>query len=123
MVNPNWRWSFHGLNILSCFLTLHFLGTNNACPLFLTETKYSSLARTDLGSQKDAFSNGMPNGRTEMGNHQAPVNNGVPKTFGLPTAKTSQMVTTTVVASNNDFPKIPVLPGEKDIKTKTENKM
>ncbi|KAJ0090226.1 hypothetical protein Patl1_13271 [Pistacia atlantica] len=79
--------------------------------------------KTDLGSQKDALSNGMPNGRTEMGNHQAPVNNGVPKTFGLPTAKTSQMVTTTVASSNNDFPKIPVLPGDKDTKTKTENKM
>lgn len=65
----------------------------------------------------------MPNGRTEMGNHQAPVNNGVPQTFSQTTAKTSQIVTTAVAASNNNFPKIPVLLGGKETKTKMENKM
>ncbi|XP_044471441.1 protein tesmin/TSO1-like CXC 5 [Mangifera indica] len=88
----------------------------------IKETKYS-LARTDLGNQKDAPSNGIPNGRTETGNHQASVNNGVPKSFGPPTAKTSQMVTTKVATSNHDLPRIAVLPGDNDTKTKTENKM
>lgn len=90
----------------------------------ITETKFSSLSRSDLGSQKDVLSNG----RTEVGNHQAPVNNGIPKAFGSstlapPASKMSQMVTTAIAISNNDPLRISALPGERDIKSKTENKM
>ncbi|KAH7572288.1 hypothetical protein JRO89_XS04G0232900 [Xanthoceras sorbifolium] len=95
--------------------------------LFL-ETKYSSIARTELGNQKDPLINGIANGRTETGNPQAPVYNGVSKAFGAhtlapPTAKTSEMVTAVVATYNRDLIKNPVFTGDRDTESKTENKM
>ncbi|KAH9800762.1 protein tesmin/TSO1-like CXC 5 [Citrus sinensis] len=94
----------------------------------IKETKYSSLARTEVGSQKDALSNGTASSRTGTGNQPATVSNGVSKAYGpsalaAPAAKMSQMVTATVPISNNDLRHNPALPGEGDVKLKTENKM
>ncbi|KAL5838344.1 hypothetical protein ACOSQ3_015513 [Xanthoceras sorbifolium] len=94
----------------------------------IKETKYSSIARTELGNQKDPLINGIANGRTETGNPQAPVYNGVSKAFGAhtlapPTAKTSEMVTAVVATYNRDLIKNPVFTGDRDTESKTENKM
>ncbi|KAK3210695.1 hypothetical protein Dsin_015401 [Dipteronia sinensis] len=94
----------------------------------IKETKYSSIARTELGNQKDSLTNGMANGRTETRNPQTPVSNGVSKAFGAhtlapPTVKTSQTVTAAVAAYNSDLPKNPLFTGDRDTKSKTENKM
>lgn len=94
----------------------------------IKETKYSSLARTELGSQKDALSNGTASSRTGTGNQPATVSNGVSKAYvpsalAAPAAKMSQMVTAAIPTSNNDLRHNPALPGESDVKLKTENKM
>jgi hypothetical protein len=76
-----------------------------------------------LGGQKDLLSNvgANANARTEAGNLQGPVSNGVAKTVVLPTAKTSQIVTP--APSNDLLPKVPFLPKNGDTKPKNEKEM
>ncbi|KAH9762367.1 protein tesmin/TSO1-like CXC 5 [Citrus sinensis] len=129
--SPN-RLTGHGCNTSSQLPygqgMTELLGSNNAFLFPITEMKYSSLARTEVGSQKDALSNGTASSRTGTGNQPATVSNGVSKAYGpsalaAPAAKMSQMVTATVPISNNDLRHNPALPGEGDVKLKTENKM
>jgi hypothetical protein len=89
----------------------------------IKETNCSSLARSELGGQKDLLSNvgANANARTEAGNLQGPVSNGVAKTVVLPTAKTSQIVTP--APSNDLLPKVPFLPKNGDTKPKNEKEM
>ncbi|XP_075652151.1 protein tesmin/TSO1-like CXC 5 [Castanea sativa] len=92
----------------------------------IKETNCSSLARSELGVQKDLQSNvGVnANARIEVGNQQGPVSNGIAKTVVPPTAnKTSQMATPVVVAPSNDLPKVPFLPKNGDTKPKNEKEM
>ncbi|XP_021903130.1 protein tesmin/TSO1-like CXC 5 [Carica papaya] len=89
----------------------------------IKETKCSSLARTEIGNQRDPLSNGTANDRTESGNQPGPICNGVVRTTGPPTIKTSQMVTTVVPTSNNDLPKFPAFPENGDSKPKIEKHM
>lgn len=85
-----------------------------------TETKCSSLARTELGNQKDPLSNGTANDRIETGNQQGPFSNGVAKTFVPPTGKASQMVTSMVATSSSDLlSKMPAFPQHGDNKPKS----
>ncbi|KAH9762368.1 protein tesmin/TSO1-like CXC 5 [Citrus sinensis] len=131
--SPN-RLTGHGCNTSSQLPygqgMTEFVSAVSACFYLhiLLEMKYSSLARTEVGSQKDALSNGTASSRTGTGNQPATVSNGVSKAYGpsalaAPAAKMSQMVTATVPISNNDLRHNPALPGEGDVKLKTENKM
>lgn len=66
-----------------------------------TETNFSSLARSDTGTQKEYFSNGTINVKTEADNQQRPLTNGI-----LKAAK--------VAAPSNDPPKVPSFPENRD---------
>ncbi|KAG6739656.1 hypothetical protein POTOM_057269 [Populus tomentosa] len=83
-----------------------------------SETKCSSLARTELGNQKDQLSNGIGNTRTGTGSQRGPFSNGVVKAVP-PTAKPTQMVTSIVSTSGSDLQKIPGLPQNGDNKLKS----
>ncbi|XP_061950490.1 protein tesmin/TSO1-like CXC 5 [Populus nigra] len=84
----------------------------------IKETKCSSLARTELGNQKDPPSNGIANTRTGTGSQRGPFSNGVVKVVP-PTAKPTQMVTSMVSTSGSDLQKIPGLPQNGDNKLKS----
>ncbi|KAJ6957853.1 protein tesmin/TSO1-like CXC 5 [Populus alba x Populus x berolinensis] len=84
----------------------------------IKETKCSSLARTELGNQKDRLSNGIGNTRTGTGSQRGPFSNGVAKAVP-PTAKPTQMVTSIVSTSGSDLQKIPGLPQNGDNKLKS----
>lgn len=88
-----------------------------------TETNCSSLARSELGGQKDLLSNGAANAnvKTEAGHQQGAVKNGISKTVVPPTAKTSAQMVTPAVADL--LPKVPLLPENGDSKQKTEKEM
>lgn len=83
----------------------------------------SSLARSELGDQKDFLSNGAANAnvKIEAGLQQAPVKNGISKTVVPPTAKTSAQMVTPAVADL--LPKVPLVPENGDSKQKTEREM
>lgn len=84
----------------------------------------SSLARSELGGQKEVLSNGAANLRTEAGHHQGPVSNGIAKGIVPPPAKASQMVTPAVATPSNDIlPKVPFVPENGDSKQKMEKEM
>lgn len=86
-------------------------GANNPVLFLITETQCSSLARSEAVTQKDSISDSTINAKTEAGNQQGPVSNGVAKSIVIPTAKTSQMVTTTVAAApSNDHQKLQPFP-------------
>ncbi|KAI4350841.1 hypothetical protein L6164_005250 [Bauhinia variegata] len=61
----------------------------------INETKCSSLARSELESQKDPMSNGAGNASTEMAPQQGPTSNGVAKAVAPPVATTTSMSTMT----------------------------
>lgn len=75
-----------------------------------TETEFSSLARSDAGSQNEYFSNGTINVKKEADNQPARLTNGVLKAA----IKTSQMGTAAVAAPSNDPPKVPSLPENRE---------
>ncbi|KAJ9167829.1 hypothetical protein P3X46_019422 [Hevea brasiliensis] len=85
----------------------------------IKETKCSSLARTELGSQEDQLINGTTSARAEFGKQQGPFSNGIAKHITIPTSKTAQMVTSMVATSSNDLPKVPALPQNGDNKPMT----
>ncbi|XP_039054862.1 protein tesmin/TSO1-like CXC 5 [Hibiscus syriacus] len=85
----------------------------------IKEMQCSSLARTDIGSQRGPPSNGTEMARTEMGNQQGSVTNGAAKNVSLPTVKTSRMAAVVVNAGNNDLPRGPSHPENGDAKSKT----
>ncbi|XP_059433207.1 protein tesmin/TSO1-like CXC 5 isoform X2 [Corylus avellana] len=89
----------------------------------IKETNCSSLARSELGGQKDLLSNGAANAnvKTEAGHQQGAVKNGISKTVVPPTAKTSAQMVTPAVADL--LPKVPLLPENGDSKQKTEKEM
>ncbi|KAK9269290.1 hypothetical protein L1049_001060 [Liquidambar formosana] len=91
----------------------------------IKETKFSSSARSETGSQKDPISNGTANARTDTGNHQEPVSNGVTKTVVQPTDKMSHRVITAVASTSNNDPhsKIPLLAENGDIIPKIEKEL
>ncbi|KAL4296339.1 hypothetical protein GQ457_12G023080 [Hibiscus cannabinus] len=75
----------------------------------IKETQCSSLARTDIGSQR-SLSNGTEIIRNETGNQQGSITNGVPKNVSPPTVKTSQTAAVVVSSANNDLQRSPSLP-------------
>ena len=77
---------------------MSYLTFNGTFVLNSTETKCSSLSRTESGGQNDPFSNGTANVRTDTGNQQLPVSNGVPKPPFPPATKMSQTFTTATAA-------------------------
>ncbi|WRX31580.1 hypothetical protein QQP08_024067 [Theobroma cacao] len=85
--------------------------------------KCSSLARTEIVSQRGPLSNGTEIVRTEAGNRQGSITNGVAKTVSPLTVKTSQMAAAVVTTANNDLPRVPSLPENGDAKTKAEKQM
>ncbi|GLU09888.1 hypothetical protein SLE2022_267230 [Rubroshorea leprosula] len=86
----------------------------------IKETQCSSLARTEIGSQKEPLSNGSEIFRTETGSQQEPMNNGAAKTVLPSSTKTSHMATATVATSNHDLSRVPLPPQNGDPKSKTE---
>ncbi|XP_012076723.1 protein tesmin/TSO1-like CXC 5 isoform X3 [Jatropha curcas] len=84
----------------------------------LKETNCSSLARTELGNQRDPLGNGTANAIAETGNLQG-YSNGVTKHVIPPTSRTGQMVTSMVATSNDELPKIQALPQNGDNKPNT----
>ncbi|KAK6248549.1 hypothetical protein QUC31_020114 [Theobroma cacao] len=89
----------------------------------IKETQCSSLARTEIVSQRGPLSNGTEIVRTEAGNRQGSITNGVAKTVSPLTVKTSQMAAAVVTTANNDLPRVPSLPENGDAKTKAEKQM
>ncbi|XP_039032639.1 protein tesmin/TSO1-like CXC 5 [Hibiscus syriacus] len=86
----------------------------------IKETQCSSLARTEIGSQRGPPSNGTEMARTETGNQQGSVTNGVAKNVSPPTVKTSQMTDVVVTTGNNDLPRGPSYPENRDAKSKPQ---
>ncbi|XP_024026990.1 protein tesmin/TSO1-like CXC 5 [Morus notabilis] len=86
----------------------------------IKETKCSSLARSEAGTQKDPLSNGSTNPKTEANNQQIPASNGVSKTIVTPTTKTTLSVPAAApaTASADLLPKIPSFPENGDSKPK-----
>ncbi|XP_015898233.3 protein tesmin/TSO1-like CXC 5 [Ziziphus jujuba] len=84
----------------------------------IKETKCSSLARSEAVTQKDSISDSTINAKTDAGNNQGPISNGVAKSIVIPTAKTSQTVTATVAAPSNDHQKLPTFPENGDSRPK-----
>ncbi|GMJ07424.1 hypothetical protein like AT4G29000 [Hibiscus trionum] len=84
----------------------------------IKETQCSSLARTEMGSQR-SLSNGTEIVRNETGNRQGSVTNGVPQNVSPPTVKTSQTAAV-VVASANNLQRSPSLPENGVAKLKNE---
>lgn len=76
----------------------------------LTETKCSSLAKTELGNQKDQLSNGTLNAWAELENQQGSHSNGVSKHVIPPPSNTAQTAATMVAASNNEIPQVQAPP-------------
>lgn len=74
---------------------------NDTFVLNTTETKCSSLSKTESGGQNDPFSNGTANIRTDTGNQPLPVSNGIPKPPFPPATKMSQTFTTSATSPNN----------------------
>ncbi|XVF34859.1 hypothetical protein REPUB_Repub18cG0094800 [Reevesia pubescens] len=89
----------------------------------IKETQCSSLARTEIGSQRGPVSNGTEIVRTETGNRQGSITNGVAKNVSPPTVKISQMAAVVVTTANNDLPRVSSLPENGDAKSKTEKQM
>lgn len=93
------------------FLVLLIIhGVNNILFFDIAETKCSSLARSEPGSQKDPLTNGITSTKTETNYQQGAASNGLPKIIVPPTAKTTQMVSAAVAAASTDLPKIPPFP-------------
>ncbi|MBA0604011.1 hypothetical protein Godav_016703 [Gossypium davidsonii] len=86
----------------------------------IKETQCSSLARTEIGSQRVHPSNGTETVRTETRNQQGSTTNGVAKNASPPTVKTSPMTASVITASNNDLPRGPSHPENGDAKSKSE---
>ncbi|KAI3446990.1 hypothetical protein Pfo_003655 [Paulownia fortunei] len=87
----------------------------------IKETKYSSLARTQSGNEKDVTSSSMSNVKTETRNQQ-PISNGVAK-FAAAPQKTSPVVTLAHGAANN-VPHMKITPAENgDVRTKAEGEL
>ena len=95
------------------YVFFDFIITRNeiTLPFRITETKCSSLARNEAGTQKDLPINGT-NAKTEPSNQQrVPVSNGVSKTIVPPTAKPTPTVSAGVAVTGNDIlPNIPSFP-------------
>ncbi|XVE70436.1 hypothetical protein DITRI_Ditri10aG0072600 [Diplodiscus trichospermus] len=89
----------------------------------IKETQCSSLARTEIGSERGPFNNGTEVVRTETGSRPGSITNGVAKNVSPPTVKKSQMASALVTTTNNDLPKAPSLPENGDGKSKTEKQM
>ncbi|PIN08303.1 Metallothionein-like protein [Handroanthus impetiginosus] len=68
----------------------------------IKETKYSSLARTESGSEKDLPVNSPSDAQTGTGNQQ-PISNGIAK-IAVPPERTSAVVTQTAAAAVNNVP-------------------
>lgn len=106
--------------MLSCFLFVFHTENLDLLPFPITETKCSSLARSEAGTQKDPLSNGITNVKTEASNQPIPTSNGIPKTIVPPTARTTQSFPAAVpaAASADLLPKIPSFPENGDSKPK-----
>ncbi|XVF49167.1 hypothetical protein PTKIN_Ptkin03bG0246800 [Pterospermum kingtungense] len=89
----------------------------------IKETQYSSLARTETGTQRGSLSNGTGILGTETVNQQGSITNGVVKNASPPTVRTSQTASVAVTTANNDLPRVPCLPENGDAKSKTEKQM
>ncbi|KAK8535450.1 hypothetical protein V6N13_081578 [Hibiscus sabdariffa] len=86
----------------------------------IKETQCSSLARTEIGSQRGPPINVSEMARTETGNQLGSVTNGAEKNVSPPTVKTSQMAAVVVTPSNNDLPRGPSHLENGDAKSKAE---
>lgn len=117
-----WVWIGELRIFLSYFFSILVFKTenHNLLPFDITETKCSSLARSEAGTQKDPLSNGSTNPKTEANNQQIPASNGVPKTIVTPTTKTTMSVPAAApaTASADLLPKIPSFPENGDSKPK-----
>ncbi|XP_030529983.1 protein tesmin/TSO1-like CXC 5 isoform X1 [Rhodamnia argentea] len=71
----------------------------------IKETKYSSLARTELGLQKDPVCNGAANGKIETGHQPWLENNSIART-DVPPALSTQVISTVVSTSHTDNSKM-----------------
>ncbi|KAK8660576.1 hypothetical protein V6N13_051498 [Hibiscus sabdariffa] len=86
----------------------------------IKETQCSSLARTEIGSQRGPPINVTEMVRSETGNQLGSVTNGAEENVSPPTIKTSQMAAVVVTTGNNDLPRDPSHPENGDAKSKTE---
>ncbi|GAB4852602.1 hypothetical protein Ancab_016816 [Ancistrocladus abbreviatus] len=68
----------------------------------IKETKCSSFAISESFSQKELMCNGTTQSRTDNGNQQSPVMNGVMKAVSPPLSKTPTVVTSVTAVSSND---------------------
>ncbi|KAE8682842.1 Protein tesmin/TSO1-like CXC 5 [Hibiscus syriacus] len=82
------------------------------------KTKCSSLARTEIGSQR-SLSN-RTEVRNETGDRQGSVTNEVPENVSPLTVKTSHMDATVVATANNDLQRPPSLPENGGAKSENE---
>ncbi|XP_030448185.2 protein tesmin/TSO1-like CXC 5 isoform X1 [Syzygium oleosum] len=71
----------------------------------IKETKYSSLARTELGLQKDPICNGAANGKVETGHQPWLESNSISRT-DVPPPLSTQVVSTVVSTSHTDNSKM-----------------
>ncbi|KAL3625475.1 hypothetical protein CASFOL_030929 [Castilleja foliolosa] len=89
----------------------------------IKETKYSSLAQTHSGNEKDLTSNGPSNVKSETRNQQPVTSNGVSKFSGYP-QKTSPVVVTSAHGAVSNIPHLRIIPAENgDVRTKPEEEV